>query len=79
MKQRDMWKQRAKDLSIINQNNEASPEQAEAWGQYKVFRNTINNKKKSEETRYKTAKISENLDSATKTWRTAKMFMNWNT
>ena len=79
MKQRDMWKQRAKDLSIINQNNEASPEQAEAWGQYKVFRNTINNKKKSEETRYKTAKISENLDSATKTWRTAKMFMNWKT
>ena len=79
MKQRDIWKQRAKDLSLINQNDVASPEQVEAWGQYKVFRNSINNRKKSEETRYKAAKISENLDSATKTWRTAKMFMDWKT
>ena len=79
MKQRDLWKQRGKDLALLSPNSEASPEQIEAWNQYKKFRNTINNRKKSEEKLYKSAKITENLDSASKTWKTAKMFMNWKT
>ena len=58
---------------------EASPEQVEAWSQYKSFRNKINNRKKTEETNYKASKITENLDSATKTWKTAKMLMDWKT
>ena len=39
----------------------------------------INNRKKTEEQVYKTEKIKENLDSASKTWKTAKMFMDWKT
>ena len=79
MKQRDMWKQRAKDLALLSPNMEANPEQVEAWSQYKSFRNKINNRKKTEETNYKASKITENLDSATKTWKTAKMLMDWKT
>ena len=77
IKQRDMWKQRMKNLAIVNQNGVASVEQLEAWAQYKLLRNRINNRKKSEEINYKASKMSENLDSASKTWKTAKMFMNW--
>ena len=79
MRQRDSWKQRGKDLALLSPNSEASPEQVEAWVQYKTFRNTVNNRKKVEEKLFKTEKICENLDSATKTWKTAKMFMNWKT
>ena len=63
MKQRDLWKQRAKDLALISQNQEASPEQVEAWAEYKKFRNKINNRKKNEEHVYKSMKITENLES----------------
>ena len=79
MVQRDMWKQRTNDLALANPDPEASLEEVEAWNQYKSYRNKINNRKKSEETVYKTNKIGENLDSASKTWKTAKMFMNWKT
>ena len=79
MVQRDLWKQRAKDLALINTALEACPMQVEAWAQYKTFRNKINNRKKVEEEDYKRNKITENLDSASKTWKTAKMFMNWKT
>ena len=79
MIQRDMWKQRAKDLALLSPHLEASPEQVEAWDHYKKFRNTINNRKKSEEILYKTGKITENLDCASKTWKTAKTFMDWKT
>ena len=79
MVQRDLWKQRAKDLALISSTEEASPGQVEAWTQYKIFRNRINNRKKNEEQVYKTEKITENLDSASKTWKTAKMFMDWKT
>ena len=79
MVQRDMWKQRAKDLALLTPNSEASLEQIEAWNQYKIFRNKINNRKKSEEILYKAGKMSENLDDASKTWKTAKQFMDWKT
>ena len=46
MIQRDVWKQRAKYIALISQNPEASPEQVEAWAEYKKFRNKINNRKK---------------------------------
>ena len=79
MSQRDMWKQRFKDLATMNSGREASPEQIEAWGQYKAFRNIVNNRKKTEEVKYKSSKITENLDCASKTWKTTKMFMDWKT
>ena len=79
MRQRDLWKERAKDLAIMSQNCEASEEQVEAWAEYKKYRNKINNRKKVEEISYKKEKIHENLDSASKTWNTAKMFMEWKT
>ena len=75
MKQRDIWKQRAKDLAILNPI--ASPEQIEAWGQYKKFRNQINNRKKGEESRYKSGKMAENLDLPEIVWKNAKAFMGW--
>ena len=79
MKQRDLWKQRAKDLALSCPNSEVSPDQMDAWAQYKKFRNKVNNRKKTEENLYKSEKITENLDSASKTWKTAKMFMEWKT
>ena len=79
MIQRDLWKQRAKDLSLISPNMEASSEESEAWKQYKTYRNKINNRKKMEEINFKRNKITEDLDSASKTWKTAKMFMDWKT
>ena len=47
IKQRDIWKQRAKDLAIVSQD--VCQEQINAWNEYKKFRNTINNRKKNEE------------------------------
>ena len=76
MRQRDLWKERAKDLAIMSQNCEASEEQVEAWAEYKKYRNKINNRKKVEEISYKKEKIHENLDSASKTWNTEKY--SWN-
>ena len=77
MKQRDDWKAVAKQLAVDNKNDSASDEEMLAWNKYKKFRNIVNNKKKTDEMKYKSEKINENLDSPEKTWRTAKQFMNW--
>ena len=61
MSQRDLWKEKAKDLALLNSNSEASPLEIEAWNQYKLFRNTINNRKKFEENAFKAVEITENL------------------
>ena len=74
--QRDMWKQRAKDLAIASPDV-VSEEQREAWSKFKNYRNKVNNKKKSDEQNYKREKIEENIEYPNKTWRTAKQFMNW--
>ena len=77
MKQRDLWKQRAKDLAILSPL--ACPVQIEAWNQYKLFRNQVNNRKKYEEQHFKTAKMTEVADSPELVWKSAKSFMGWKT
>ena len=79
MKVRDEWKTKAKELAIANQGRIAAPEEVEAWENYKFYRNKINNRKKTEEKRFKSEKMTENLDSAEQTWKTAKSFMDWKT
>ena len=76
MKQRDNWKEVAKDIALNNLGT-PSDEQTYAWNQYKKLRNKINNQKKNEERRFKTEKVAEDLDSPEKTWKTAKEFMDW--
>ena len=71
IKQRDTWKQRAKDLAKLS--SEATPEQVQAWREYKKYRNQINNRKKNEEKEYKTGKMSENADSPEIVWENAKI------
>ena len=75
IKQRDIWKQRAKDLAKLSCI--AKLEQIEAWGEYKKYRNKVNNRKKSEEKMYKREKMSENVDSPDILWKNAKLFMGW--
>ena len=45
MKLKDEWNDVAKELSIASQGEPATPEEVEAWNQYKYFRNRINNQK----------------------------------
>ena len=75
MKLRDEWKDKAKEMCTSGQA--ASEEEIEAWKQFKFYRNKINNRKKIEEKMFKSEKMTENLDSAEQTWKTAKLFMNW--
>ena len=64
-------------VSISNVGQATTDEEVKTWNEYKKIRNKINNVKKQEERRYKSAKVSENLDSPADTWKTAKTFMNW--
>ena len=80
MIKRDQLKERAKELAkrdIIC--NRASEEQAEAWEEFKQSRKKVNNSKKNDEYNFKKKKVSENLDSPSATWSTAKSFMGWKT
>ena len=76
MKERDQWKKNVKDLKIQS-NNQNSNELQEAVRHFKFYRNKINNMKKYDENNYKSQKFQENKDSAQKTWKLAKEFMNW--
>ena len=78
MKKRDKLKKAAIDIA---KQNPGAPcvELSDAWNQYKQIRNKINNKKRSEERKFKENKISEGIDSTEKTWGTAKQFMGWKT
>ena len=75
MKQRDSWKQSAIDLALLSQA--ACPLQIHAWNQYKKFRNEVNNRKKTEEKRYKSEKMAEVADKPDIVWKSAKAFMGW--
>ena len=75
MKQRDIWKERAKDLAVISPV--ACPSQINAWNEYKMYRNHINNRKKFEEKFYKTDKMAEVADCPDIVWKSAKSFMGW--
>ena len=76
MRQRDMWKQKAKELAIIAPSN-TSEEQREAWDKFKYFRNKVNNKRKFDEKEYKREKFEQVKNSPTNSWKCAKNFMNW--
>ena len=76
MIERDRWKQRARDLSLIS-HGITTEEERSAWNQFKVFRNKVNNKKKYDERDFKREKLEENIGCPDKTWKTAKSFMNW--
>ena len=43
----------------------------------KKLRNTINNRRRHEENKFKAEKIGDSLSSASDTWRVAKTFMDW--
>ena len=77
MMQRDQFKQKAKELALRDNGRGVSEEQMLAWGKYKNLRNKINNQKKNEERNFKSTKISEDLESPEKVWKTAKSFMGW--
>ena len=66
MNQRDQLKQKAKYLARRDYGDIASEEQQLAWAEYKKLRNKINNTKKTEENRFKSKKISSDLDSPSK-------------
>ena len=48
-----------------------------AWSEYRKYRNKINNKKKTEEKRYKSEKMAEVADSPDIVWKSSKAFMGW--
>ena len=77
MAERDLLKQKAKDLALRDQGNEATEEQVAAWNNFKKLRNKVNNKKKQDEKVYKSGKIDEAMESPAKVWSTAKNFMGW--
>ena len=73
MKARDDLKKSAENFALAGDSVSA----AIAWKDYKKLRNKLNNRKKFEENHFKSEKISQNLDSPSKTWQTAKAFMDW--
>ena len=75
IKLRDYWKKTAKYLSL--HSSTTNDEQAFAWEQFKRFRNCINNRKKFEESMYKTEKMEEVAGQADLVWKNAKSFMGW--
>ena len=77
MNQRDQLKQRAKDLAMRDRGYAVTEEQQSAWAEFKKLRNKINNTKKTEEKKFKSKKISGDLDSPSRVWATAKYFMGW--
>ena len=50
----------------------------ELWDRYKKLRNSVNNRVKQDEIRYKRSKVQECQDCPSKTWKLAKKFMEWN-
>ena len=77
MKERDIAKQKAVQLSKVNTAvGIASNEEEEAWNNFRKLRNKINNQKKNDELRYKRT-LFENQDSSKNMWATVKSLMNW--
>ena len=76
MKIRDSWKAKAKELAAANPDR-VTEEQKAAWGEYKRFRNKINNVKGKEERLYKQQKVKENMEDTAKVWEVTKTFMGW--
>ena len=79
MKERDILKDKAKDLARrdLELGREPSEEQKLAWNKFKKLRNKITNKKHKDEINFKRAKLSEHLDSPEALWKSTKSFMGW--
>ena len=77
MDQRDLWKERAKELAKLNTEVTCSDEEVVAWRKSKDYRNKVNNSKKNDEYKFKRDNIAGNLDNPTTMWGTIKGFMNW--
>ena len=73
IKQREKMKKEFEDHAIAGDTEAA----AEAWAKFKQVRNNINNRKKFEEQKFKSEKITSTMDNPAQTWSTAKSFMNW--
>ena len=73
--QRDVWKAKAKALTATNFATSEAHETA--WGEFKKYRNKINNLKGMEEAEYKREKIEENIHDSVKVWKSTKTFMKW--
>ena len=73
IKSRDNWKRISEEYTKTGNEQAAT----EAWSKFKQFRNKVNNRKKSEEVRFKSEKLSSSKDSPAQTWSTVKSFMNW--
>ena len=73
MEARDKLKKEAE--KCVHEGDSAGA--ADAWRRFQKARNTVNNRKKFEENRYKSEKIIKSLDTPADTWRAAKSFMSW--
>ena len=71
MKERDLLKAKASDHAAKGFDS------TELWNKYKQIRNSINNRRKFEEKKYKAELISQNLSSSADTWKVAKNLMEW--
>ena len=64
---------KAEAVRLVNNGGDAT----ETWKKYRKLRNEINNRKKFEEINFKKEKIQLNQDCPSKSWQTAKEFMEW--
>ena len=76
MRERDMVKEKAKEMAKA-EGQHTSPEQSELWKKYKYLRNSVNNKVRVEEFRYKKEKFQSCQDNPSMAWNLAKSCMNW--
>ena len=76
MKERDGYKEHAKSLARLDQND-ASSAQTDMWLKYKKVRNRVNNLLKQEEIRFKKQKFKECHGSSDQVWALAKKYMDW--
>ena len=73
MKARDELKREAEKCALEGDNAGA----AATWRRFQRARNTVNNRKRFEENRFKSERIMKSLDTPSDTWKAAKSFMSW--
>ena len=61
MDERDGWKKKAVELSIMNTSGRSTNDEIDAWNKYKKLRNSVTNAKKNEEYKYKKEKVEEDI------------------
>ena len=73
--------QQTKDLMIERdrlQKSAAETENQDEWNKYKVLRNHINNRLRTEERQWQKLKISDCGKDSSKLWKSIKTILNWN-